>query len=140
MPAVLQRVRARQRPDTQYAAVVPLFIDALLAGEAPVVHGDGAQSRDFTFVADTVQPPTCGRGAGGGAPAGCSTSPGAARVVLDLLGALGAARPAITLACLARPGTSATSHADIGAAWRLGYEPRCRWRRAHPHAGSVSTR
>jgi UDP-glucose 4-epimerase len=45
----------RQRPDSQYAAVIPLFIDALLTGGTPVVHGDGKQSRDFTFVADAVQ-------------------------------------------------------------------------------------
>ena len=45
----------RQRPDSQYAAVIPLFIDALLTGGTPVVHGDGKQARDFTFVADAVQ-------------------------------------------------------------------------------------
>jgi UDP-glucose 4-epimerase len=45
----------RQRPDSQYAAVIPLFIDALLTGGTPTVHGDGRQSRDFTFVADAVQ-------------------------------------------------------------------------------------
>ena len=45
----------RQRADSQYAAVVPRFIDALLDGRSPEVHGDGAQSRDFTFVADAVQ-------------------------------------------------------------------------------------
>jgi UDP-glucose 4-epimerase len=36
-----------------YAAVVPAFVDAALAGRALTVHGDGMQSRDFTFV-DTV--------------------------------------------------------------------------------------
>ena len=36
-----------------YAAVVPAFVDAALAGRPLVVHGDGKQSRDFTFV-DTV--------------------------------------------------------------------------------------
>jgi nucleoside-diphosphate-sugar epimerase len=45
----------RQRPDSQYAAVIPLFVDALLTGRTPVVHGDGRQARDFTFVADAVQ-------------------------------------------------------------------------------------
>jgi UDP-glucose 4-epimerase len=45
----------RQRPDSQYAAVIPLFVDALLTGGTPVVHGDGLQARDFTFVADAVQ-------------------------------------------------------------------------------------
>lgn len=44
----------RQRPDSAYAAVIPLFIDALRKGEPPVVHGDGRQSRDFTFIADAA--------------------------------------------------------------------------------------
>ena len=44
----------RQRPDSTYAAVIPLFAAALLAGERPTVHGDGTQSRDFTFVSDVV--------------------------------------------------------------------------------------
>jgi len=44
----------RQRPDSQYAAVIPLFIEALKAGLPPEVHGDGLQSRDFTFVSDAV--------------------------------------------------------------------------------------
>lgn len=45
----------RQRPDSQYAAVIPLFIDALRSGRAPVVHGDGKQSRAFVFVRDAVR-------------------------------------------------------------------------------------
>jgi len=45
----------RQRPDALYAAVIPLFIDALLNQRAPVVHGDGLQSRDFTYVSDVVR-------------------------------------------------------------------------------------
>src|SRR2546423_6734580 len=44
----------RQRPDATYAAVIPLFIDALAHGNSPIVHGDGTQSRDFTFIADVV--------------------------------------------------------------------------------------
>jgi UDP-glucose 4-epimerase len=44
----------RQRPDSMYAAVIPLFIDALNNGAAPTVHGDGHQSRDFTFIGDVV--------------------------------------------------------------------------------------
>ena len=44
----------RQRPDSAYAAVIPLFIDALRRGESPTVHGDGLQSRDFTYVDDVV--------------------------------------------------------------------------------------
>jgi UDP-glucose 4-epimerase len=45
----------RQSPDSPYAAVIPLFLRAMLAGRRPHIHGDGLQSRDFTFVADAVQ-------------------------------------------------------------------------------------
>ncbi len=45
----------RQDPSSQYAAVVPNFIAALLEGRAPVIYGDGEQSRDFTFVENVVQ-------------------------------------------------------------------------------------
>src|SRR5438876_439803 len=44
----------RQRPDSRYAAVIPLFVDALLRGLPPEVHGDGLPSRDFTFITDAV--------------------------------------------------------------------------------------
>jgi UDP-glucose 4-epimerase len=44
----------RQRPDATYAAVIPLFIDALAHGQQPVVFGDGLQSRDFTYIDDVV--------------------------------------------------------------------------------------
>jgi UDP-glucose 4-epimerase len=45
----------RQTPDSPYAAVIPLFIQALSEGRSPLIHGDGEQSRDFTYVADVVQ-------------------------------------------------------------------------------------
>jgi len=44
----------RQDPTSQYSAVIPLFITALLNGKQPVIHGDGQQSRDFTFVQNVV--------------------------------------------------------------------------------------
>jgi nucleoside-diphosphate-sugar epimerase len=45
----------RQDPTSQYSAVIPNFITAALAGRAPVVYGDGEQSRDFTYVANVVE-------------------------------------------------------------------------------------
>lgn len=45
----------RQSPQSQYAAVIPLFIQCLTGGKAPTIHGDGTQSRDFTYIADVVQ-------------------------------------------------------------------------------------
>ena len=44
----------RQDPASPYAAVIPRFIRALQRGEAPVIHGDGEQTRDFTYVANVV--------------------------------------------------------------------------------------
>jgi len=44
----------RQDPDSPYAAVIPIFADALLAGKAPTIHGDGEQSRDFTYIDNVV--------------------------------------------------------------------------------------
>ena len=44
----------RQDPQSQYAAVVPRFIARLLEGQAPVIYGDGNQSRDFTYVGNVV--------------------------------------------------------------------------------------
>jgi len=45
----------RQDPHSQYAAVIPKFITSLLKGEAPIIFGDGEQSRDFTFVENVVR-------------------------------------------------------------------------------------
>ncbi len=45
----------RQRPDSAYAAVIPLFIDAVRGGERPIVHGDGQQTRSFTYVGDVAR-------------------------------------------------------------------------------------
>ena len=45
----------KQDPLSQYAAVIPRFITAIKKGEAPIVYGDGEQSRDFTFIENVVQ-------------------------------------------------------------------------------------
>ena len=45
----------RQNPNGPYAAVIPLFVEALLKGEPPTINGDGNHSRDFTFVDNAVQ-------------------------------------------------------------------------------------
>lgn len=45
----------RQDPLSQYAAVIPRFITALLENRRPVVFGDGEQSRDFTYIDNVVE-------------------------------------------------------------------------------------
>lgn len=44
----------RQQPGSPYSGVISLFIEALASGRGPTVHGDGHQTRDFTFVGDVV--------------------------------------------------------------------------------------
>jgi UDP-glucose 4-epimerase len=45
----------RQDPNSEYSAVIPKFVTRMLAGQRPIVFGDGRQSRDFTFVANVVE-------------------------------------------------------------------------------------
>ncbi|RMF56937.1 MAG: NAD-dependent epimerase/dehydratase family protein, partial [Calditrichaeota bacterium] len=45
----------RQNPDSQYSAVIPKFIKAMLNDQSPVIYGDGEQSRDFTYVQNTIE-------------------------------------------------------------------------------------
>jgi UDP-glucose 4-epimerase len=45
----------KQSPESKYAAVVPLFIRAALSDEPLIVHGDGEQSRDFTYISNVVE-------------------------------------------------------------------------------------
>ena len=44
----------RQDPNSQYAAVIPKFITAIINNKSPLIYGDGEQSRDFTFVKHVV--------------------------------------------------------------------------------------
>jgi nucleoside-diphosphate-sugar epimerase len=45
----------RQDPDSEYAAVVPKFVTALMDRRKPTIFGDGKQTRDFTFVENVVE-------------------------------------------------------------------------------------
>ncbi len=45
----------RQDPDGPYAAVIPLFVKAIMNNESPQINGDGEQTRDFTYVENAVQ-------------------------------------------------------------------------------------
>ena len=44
----------RQSPEGAYAAVIPIFLKFLLEGKSPVIFGDGEQTRDFTYVKNSV--------------------------------------------------------------------------------------
>ena len=45
----------KQNPNGPYAAVIPLFAEALLKDQPPTINGDGSHSRDFTYVDNAVQ-------------------------------------------------------------------------------------
>lgn len=45
----------RQDPTSHYSAVIPLFATALLERRVPTVHGDGEQTRDFTYIDNVIQ-------------------------------------------------------------------------------------
>jgi nucleoside-diphosphate-sugar epimerase len=49
----------RQNPNSQYSAAIPKFISSFLKDEPPMIHGNGKQTRDFTFVADVVVANLC---------------------------------------------------------------------------------
>ena len=81
----------RQDPESAYAAVIPRFIAALRAGEAPVIHGDGGQSRDFAFIGDVVAANLAAASAPAERCAGkaYNVAGGSERTLLDLLEILG---------------------------------------------------
>lgn len=45
----------RQNPNSPYSAVIPLFVQACIRGEAPKINGDGSTSRDFTYIENVVE-------------------------------------------------------------------------------------
>ncbi|MGH8974533.1 MAG: NAD-dependent epimerase/dehydratase family protein [Acidimicrobiia bacterium] len=119
----------RQRPDSAYAAVIPLFTTALRTGTRPTVHGDGGQSRSFSYIDDVVDANL----AAAAAPAeSCSgkaynIAGSSTHSLLELLDELGTilgvdVDPEHTAP---RAGDIRHSSADLTAAARdLGWEPR----------------
>ncbi|MBK6766219.1 MAG: SDR family oxidoreductase [bacterium] len=83
----------RQDPKSQYAAVIPLFITHALNGTSPIVHGDGKQSRDFTYVDNAVSANLLACAAPAEKVAGqfFNVACGARYSLLDVLGGIGEA-------------------------------------------------
>jgi len=115
---------ARQDPTSQYAAVIPNFISAMLQGESPVIYGDGCQSRDFTYVSNVVCANLLAATASGGAGGVFNVACGQRHTLLDLIANLNEIlgtdlKPIHTDP---RPGDVRHSLADITAAQEvLGY-------------------
>jgi UDP-glucose 4-epimerase len=106
--------------------VIPLFIQALTAGHGPVIHGDGQQSRDFTFVEDVVQANLLAAEAPGASGKVYNVACGKRTTLLELIGHLNhllGSRIAPSHVA-ARAGDVRHSQADIERARReLGYRP-----------------
>ncbi len=106
----------RQDPASPYSGVVSIFAARLLAGAALTIDGDGAQTRDFVYVADAVAhlqaAMRCLQAAGGSAVLNVCTGQG--RSVLDLAHTLAGlcGRPATILYGPARPGDIFRSAGD----------------------------
>jgi UDP-glucose 4-epimerase len=118
----------RQSREARYARVVPSFIGALTEHQAPLVDGDGKQSRDFTYVDDAVRATlSAGRrpipSAGWAA---YNVAGGAEHSVVDVFEALAKLLDFIgdPIHGPVRPGDVRRTYADLGAAFEdLGYRP-----------------
>ncbi len=111
----------RQDPGSQYAAVVPLFVKALLEGTPPVIYGDGEQSRDFTYVANVVDANVLALSATGVAGEVFNTACGRTSTVNELLAKLqGVVGTSLTAHPTApRAGDVPHSYADISKAEKI---------------------
>jgi UDP-glucose 4-epimerase len=117
----------RQDPRSQYSAVIPRFISALLAGEPPTLFGDGEQSRDFTYVDNAVEANVLAMDAQGVAGEtfniACGERTTLNALVEELRDLIGSEVEPVQVA--ARTGEVRHSVADCSRAREvLGYEPR----------------
>jgi nucleoside-diphosphate-sugar epimerase len=116
----------RQDPTSQYAAVVPRFIHAIASGEPVTVHGDGEQSRDFTYVDNVVSANLLSADAEKASGEILNVATGQSFTVNALADAIGALldRPVEKLYEPTREADVRASWADLGEARRvLGYAP-----------------
>jgi UDP-glucose 4-epimerase len=117
----------RQAPNSPYAAVIPLFIRALLAGRSPTIHGDGLQSRDFTYIDDVVQANVLAAEAPGVSGRVYNIACGKRTTLLDIVNRINAflGTDIKPTHAEARTGDVRHSQADIARAQEdLGYTPR----------------
>jgi nucleoside-diphosphate-sugar epimerase len=117
----------RQSPFSQYAAVVPRFVTAIAAGKPVEIHGDGEQSRDFTYVGNVVDA-TVRAGDAAGASGEifnvAAGSPASVNLIADTIGEI-LGKPVERRHLPSRAGDIRNSWADLSKSERvLGYAPR----------------
>ena len=115
-----------QSPFSQYAAVVPRFVTAIAAGEPVEIHGDGEQSRDFTYVGNVVDA-TIRAGEAAGASGEifnvAAGAPSSVNTIADTIGEI-LGKPVERRHVPRRAGDIRDSWADLTKSRRiLGYEP-----------------
>jgi nucleoside-diphosphate-sugar epimerase len=117
----------RQSPFSQYAAVVPRFVTAIDAGRPVEIHGDGEQSRDFTYVGNVVDA-TVRAGDAAGASGEifnvAAGSPASVNLIADTIGEI-LGKPVERRQLPSRAGDIRNSWADLSKSDRmLGYTPK----------------
>jgi nucleoside-diphosphate-sugar epimerase len=116
----------RQSPFSQYAAVVPRFVTAIEAGEPIEIHGDGEQSRDFTYVGNVVDATIRAaeaEGANGEIFNVAGGSPASVNRIADTIGEI-LGKPIERRHLPSRAGDIRNSWADLSKSERvLGYAP-----------------
>jgi UDP-glucose 4-epimerase len=137
-----------QDPSSEYAAVIPRFIVACLGG-TPVVHGDGRQARDFTYIDDVIDANLLAASApeeafGATFNVGGGRSPTTIIEILEAVADLTGTAPEPVFEP-SRPGDVRRTQADVRLAARLlGYSPRTSIRdgleRTVEHFRSIATR
>lgn len=120
----------RQRADSPYAAVIPIFLARIREGKPLQVFGDGEQTRDFTFVTDVVQANLCcldvDRLSGGAYNIACGEEVSLNRLIAEMKRIVGQDVPVEYHP--PRHGDVKRSVADISlAAQELKYRPQVSW-------------
>ncbi len=119
---------ARQAADSEYSAVIPIFLSRLFRGEAPVIYGDGQQSRDFTYIDNVVDANLLAANAPAQRVGGLAMNAacGGRYTVLEICRRLieYSGQNVQPIHAPPRPGDILHSHSDISLATeRLGYQP-----------------
>ena len=124
---ILQHLRStRQRADSPYSGVIAIFARLMSLNQRPTVHGDGSQSRDFTYVANAVQALRLAADTPGVSGRVYNVGTGRSVSVLDLIGSLNKlmGKALVPAHAESRTGDVKYSLADISRiSAELGYRP-----------------